>query len=138
MSAGDGNWTAVFSGSANCRAATTADSGVAGASLDGWNCHGVSGEAGARSRVSLQAPSSAHPARAMRRNLAGGMQCVLDRRRDHRPRLRTNLVENFADVLVQHAVPCRERREMITEAGYGRRFREAAYHLARSLAAARP
>jgi hypothetical protein len=29
----------------------------------------VSGEAGAKSRVSLQALSSAHPARAMRRNL---------------------------------------------------------------------
>src|SRR5260370_30541745 len=117
MSAGDANWTAVFSGSANCRAATAADAGVAGASLDGWNCHGVSGEAGARSRVSLQAPSSAHPARALRRNLAGGMQCAPDRRLDPRLRLRTNLVENFADVLVQHAVPSRERREVITRVG---------------------
>src|SRR6266481_4871307 len=100
MSAGEGNWTAVFSGIANRRAATAADAGIAGASLDGWNCHGVSGEAGARSRVSLQAPSSAHPARALRRNLADGMQCVPDRRLDYRLRLRTNLVKNFADVLV--------------------------------------
>src|SRR5258708_4321358 len=117
MSAGDGNWTAVFSGTANCRAATTADSGVAGASLDGWNCHGVSGEARAKSRVSLQAPSSPHPPSAMRRNLAGSMECISDRRRDPRLRLRTHLVENFADVLVQHAVPCRESREVIARAG---------------------
>ena len=100
-----------------------AGAGAAGASLDGSNCHGVSGEAGAKSRVSLQAPSNAHPARAMRRNLAGGMQCTSDRRRGHRLRLRTNLVENFADVLVQHAVPCRESREVITRAGEDRRFR---------------
>jgi hypothetical protein len=116
MSAGDGNWTAVFSGTANRRAATAAGAGAVGASLDGWNCHGVSDEAGAKSRVSLQAPSNAHPARALRRNLAGGMQCAPDRRLDHRLRLRTNLVENFADVLVQHTVPCRERREAITRA----------------------
>ena len=55
-----------------------AGAGAVGASLDGSNCHGVSGEAGARSLVSLQAPSSAHPARAMRRNLAGGMECISD------------------------------------------------------------
>src|SRR5271168_1084604 len=116
MSAGDGNWTAVFSGTVNRRAAA-AGAGAAGASLDGSNCHGVSGEAGARSRVSLQAPSSTNPARAMRRNLAGGMQCVPDRRRDHVLRLRTNLVENLANVTVQQAVPCRERCEVITRAG---------------------
>ena len=69
MSAGDGDWTAVFSGTANRLAATGAAAGGAGASLDGSNCHGVSGEAGAKSRVSLQAPSNAHPARALRRNL---------------------------------------------------------------------
>src|SRR6266436_6998319 len=117
MSAGDGNWTAVFSGTANRRAPTAADAGAPGASLDASNCHGVSGDAGARSRVSLQALSSAHPARAMRRNLAGSMECVSDRRRDHRPRLRTHLVENFVDVLVQHAVPGRESREVIARAG---------------------
>jgi hypothetical protein len=61
------------------------------ASLDGSNCHGVSGDVGAKSLVSLQAPSNAHPARAMRRNLAGGMQCISDRLRGHLPRLRTNL-----------------------------------------------
>src|SRR5438874_10447108 len=116
MSAGDGNWTAVFSGTVNRRAAA-AGAGVAGASLDGSNCHGVSGEAGARSRVSLQAPSSTKPPRAMRRNLAGSMECISDRRRNHRPRLRADLVENFADVLVQHAVPSHERREVITRAG---------------------
>src|SRR6516164_3296248 len=117
MSAGDGNWTSVFSGTANRLAATGAAAGGTGASLDGSNCHGVSGDAGAKSRVSLQAPSSAHPASALRRNLAGGMQCVPDRRRDHRLRLRTGLVENLADVLVQHAVPRGERREVITGAG---------------------
>src|SRR5262252_8103396 len=113
MSAGDGNWTAVFSGTANRLAATGPAAGVAGASLDGSNCHGVSGDAGAKSRVSLQAPSSAHPASALRRNLAGGMQCVPDRRRDHRLRSRTNVVENLADVLMQHAVPRGERDEVI-------------------------
>src|SRR6516225_10696345 len=117
MSAGDGNWTAVLSGTANRLAATGAAAGDAGASLDGSNCHGVSGEAGAKSRVSLQAPSSAHPASALRRNLAGRMQCIRDRPHDHRPRLRTNLVENIADVLPQHAVPCRERGEVITRTG---------------------
>src|SRR5215469_13166050 len=111
MSAGDGNWTAVFSGTVNRLAAAGAGAGGAGASLDGSNCHGVSGEAGAKSRVSLQAPSNAHPARTLRRNLAGGMQCIFERRRDHRLRVRTNLVENIADVLVKHAVPRGERHE---------------------------
>src|SRR5215472_8389321 len=117
MSAGDGNWTAVFSGTANRLAATEAGVGGAGASLEGSNCHGVSGEAGAKSRVSLQAASNAHPARALRRNLAGGMQWISDRRLDHRLPSRPNLLENFADVLVQHAVPRRERREVITGTG---------------------
>src|SRR5215831_5745318 len=111
MSAGDGNWTAVFSGTANRLAAAGAAAGAVGASLDGSNCHGVSGEAGARSRVSLQAPSNAHPAKPLRRNLAGGMQCISDWR-SRRLRLWTNLVENFADVFVQHAVPFRKRREV--------------------------
>src|SRR5271169_3191610 len=117
MSAGDGNWTAVFSGTANRRAPTAAGARAAGASLEGSNCHGVSGEAGAKSRVSLQAPSSAHPARAMRRNLAGGMQCISDRRRGQRLRLWANLVENLANVLVQQPVPCRESGEVIAGAG---------------------
>src|SRR5215469_11819898 len=117
MSAGEGNWTAVFSGTANRRAPGATGAGAPVASLDGSNCHAVSGDAGAKSRVSLQAPSSAHPASALRRNLAGGMQCIPDRPRDHRLRLRANLVENAADVLVQQAVPRGKRREVITEAG---------------------
>src|SRR6516165_7027671 len=137
MSAGDGNWTAVFSGTAN-RLAPEAGAGAPGASLGGSNCHGVSGEAGAKSRVSLQAPSSTNPAMAMPRNLAGGMQCILDRRLDHRLPSRPNLVENFADILVQHAVPRRDRRDVNTGTRLGRRFREGAYHLARSRAAAPP
>src|SRR5215471_13422341 len=71
MSAGDGNWTAVFSGTANRLASTAAGAGAAGASLGGSNCHGESGEAGAKSRVSLQAPSSTNPAKVTPRNLAG-------------------------------------------------------------------
>ena len=117
MSAGDGNWTAVFSGTANRLAADAADAGGAGTSLDASNCHGVSGDAGAKSRVSLQEPSNAHPANAMRWNLAGGMQCAPDRRRHRWLRLRTNLIENLANVLVQQAVPRRERREVIARAG---------------------
>ena len=62
MSAGDGNWTAVFSGTVNRRPPAVAGAEGVGASLDGSNCHGVSGEAGAKSRVSLQAPSSTNPA----------------------------------------------------------------------------
>src|SRR5215471_11297064 len=117
MSAGDGNWTVVFSGTANRLAAAGAGSGTPGASFDGSNCHGVSGDAGAKSRVSLQAPSNAHPARALRRNLAGGMQWISDRRLDYRLPPRPNLVENFANVPVQHAVPRGERCEVITGTG---------------------
>lgn len=117
MSAGDGNWTAVFSGTANRRAPTAAGGGLAGASLEGSNCQGVSGEAGAKSLVSLQALSNAHPAKALRRNLAGGMQRITNRRCDHRARLRADLVQNFADVPVQQPVPRRERGEVITRTG---------------------
>src|SRR5271169_1567021 len=117
MSAGDGNWTAVFSGTANRFAPTAVGAGAVGASLEGSNCHGVSGDAGAKSRVSLQAPSNAHPARALRRNLAGGMQCIFDRRGGQRLRLRANLVENLANVLVQQPGPCHERGEVIAGAG---------------------
>ena len=101
----------------NRLAATGAAAEAAGASLGGSNCHGVSGEAGAKSRVSLQAPSSTNPAKTMRRNLAGGMPWVPDRRRGRALRLRTNLVENFADSGVQEAAPCRESRELITRTG---------------------
>src|SRR5215472_1985954 len=117
MSAGAGSWTAVFSGTANRLAATGTGAGGADASLDGSNCHGVSGDAGAKSRVSLQAPSNAHPARAMLRNLAGGMQRILNRPTGRRVRLRANFVENVADILMQHAVPRRERREVVTGTG---------------------
>src|SRR6516162_6207147 len=113
MAAGDGSWTAVFSGTANRRGSMAAGTRAAGASSDGSNCHGVSGDAGARSLVSLHAPSNAHPAKALRRNLAAGMQCISDRRCDHRLLLRTDLIENLSDVLVQHAVPCRQSREVI-------------------------
>src|SRR5215469_13230907 len=117
MSAGDGNWTAVFSGTAKRRVPAAAGAGVAGASLDGSNCHGVSGDAGARSRVSLQAPSNAHPASAMPRYLPSGMQRILNRRRRRLVRSRANLVENVANVPMQHAVPRGERREVITGTG---------------------
>src|ERR1700751_2789549 len=113
MSAGDGNWTTGFSGTVN-RLAAAAGAGVVGASLDGSNCQGVSGDAGAKSLVSLQALSNMHPARAMPRNLAGRMQCVPARRRGPPLRLRTNLIKNFADVLVQQAAPRPERRVIIT------------------------
>jgi len=49
--------------------------------------------------------------------LAGGMRCLPDRRSGHQVRLRTNLVENFADVLVEQAMPRRERGEVITGTG---------------------
>ena len=49
--------------------------------------------------------------------LSGGMQCIPDRRNGNRLRLRANLVENAADILVEYAVPCLESREVITWAG---------------------
>src|SRR5215472_17703453 len=116
MSAGDGNWTAVFSGTVN-RLAPTAGAGAVGPSLDGSNCHGVSGAAGARSRVSSQAPSNAHPARALRRNLADGTHCVPDRQSGRRVRLRINLIENIADVPNSTQHPRRERWEVIIRFG---------------------
>ena len=66
---------------------------------------------------SSSASALAHPPRALHRNLAGGMQCISDRRRDQRLRLRANLVEDMAEVMVQHTVPCRESRELITRTG---------------------
>src|SRR5262249_47945925 len=138
MSAGDGSWTAVFSGTANRLAATGAAAGVAAASLDGSNCQGVSGDAGAKSRVSLQAPSSAHPANALRRNRAGGMQCPRARPGDRRLRLWPTLGENVANVLVRGAVPGGGRCQLTPGAGSGRRPGQPGCHLARSLAAARP
>ena len=117
MPEGDGAWTTVFGGTVNCRGATLADAGGGVASSDDWACQGVSGDAGARLLVSLQAPSSADPARAMSRSLANGMECIPERRRHCRWRFRTDFVENTANVLVQKAIPRREGREVITGAG---------------------
>src|SRR5262245_25853896 len=64
MSAGEGNRTAVFGGTVKRGGPTMAEGGAA-ISGDTWYCHGVVGVAGARSRVSLQALRSAHPARAI-------------------------------------------------------------------------
>src|SRR5215831_2051579 len=68
MSAGEGNCTAVLGGTVNRGGAAMAEAGVAVTSAGNWYCHGLVGVAGARSRVSLQALSSAHPARAIDRN----------------------------------------------------------------------
>src|SRR5215469_7285644 len=118
MPEGDGAWATPSGGTVNCRGAVVV--GVAGggpASSADWACQGVAGDAGARLLVSLQAPSSVHPARAMLRSLAEGMGCAPERRADCRPRLRTDFVENSANVLVQEAIPRREGRELIT--GHG-------------------
>src|SRR5262249_14707749 len=64
MSAGEGNCTAVFGGTVKRGGPTMAEGGAA-ISGDTWYFHGVVGVAGARSRVSLQALSSAHPAKAI-------------------------------------------------------------------------
>src|SRR5215470_14462640 len=117
MSEGDGGWTTVFGGTVNCRGAVVADVGCGVAWSDDWACQGVSGDAGARLLVSLQALRSVHIARAMRRSLAEGMECILKRRFDCRPRPRTDFVEYFANVLVQQAIPCRKGPEVITGAG---------------------
>jgi hypothetical protein len=53
------------------------------------------------------------------------MQCIRDRPGDRR--LRLNLVENFAKVLVRHAVPCRDGGEVIIGAGYVRGSGRAVY-----------
>src|SRR5262245_39544658 len=146
MSVGDGDWTAVFSGTVNCRTAPAAGAGGAGvsgaegtgASPDGWNCHGVSGDGGARSVVTLQAPSSKQPTSATHRTLAGCMDCAPDRRNRHRRLWWTDPVENVANVIVQQGVPRHAGREVITRAGQDRWFRWAAEHLPRALAAAHP
>src|SRR5215470_6565368 len=112
MSAGDGEWTAVFSGTVNCRAAPAAGAvggGVSGAdgtgaSVDGLNCHGVSGDGGARSVVTLQAASSAQPTSAIHRTLAGRMDCPADPRHHHRRLCWIDPVENVANVMVQERV----------------------------------
>src|SRR5262245_31092533 len=126
MSAGDGDWTPVFSGTANCRTTTGAGAGGIASSLDGSNCHGVSGDGGARSVVTLQAPIRTHPANAMHRDLAGSMEYPGDRRPPQRLLSWTDPVENVANVMVQQAVPRRAGREVITRTGQDRRFREAA------------
>ena len=75
MPEGEGAWAMVFCGAVDCLGATVPDAGGgagAGSSAD-CACQGVSGDAGARLLVSLQAPSSADPARAMSRSLANGM-----------------------------------------------------------------
>ena len=122
----EGDWAMVSGGTVNRRGTVVVDvaGGGAASSADG-GCQGVSGDAGAKLLVSLQAASSAHPARAMLRSLAEGMGCAPERRRDRRPRLRTDFVENSANVLVQDAIPGREGCEMVTGAGQGRWLRQA-------------
>ena len=118
MPEGEGDWATPSGGTVNRRGAVVVDvAGDGAASSADWACQGVSGDAGARLLVSLQAASSAQPARAMNRSLAGGMECAPERRRDRRPRLRTDFVENSANVLVQDAIPGREGREVVTGAG---------------------
>ena len=113
----EGDWATPSGGTVNCRGAVVVDvAGDGAASSADWACQGVSGDAGAKLLVSLQAASSAHPARAMLRSLAEGMGCAPERRRDRRWRVRTYFVENFANVAVQQAVPRREGREVITGA----------------------
>jgi hypothetical protein len=68
MSAGEGNCTTVLGGTVKLAGPAMAETGVAATSGGNWYCHGLVGVAGARSRVSLQALRSAHPARAIHRN----------------------------------------------------------------------
>jgi hypothetical protein len=107
-------------------------------SPDDWNCAGVSGALGARLLVSLQAQSRANPGAAKSRSLTGGTKRIPDRRGDRRLRLRTNRVDNFANVLVQHAPPRRQGHEPITRAGQDREFWQAICDLGGSLAVAHP
>src|SRR5215471_17855189 len=67
MSAAEGNCTAVFGGTVKRGGPAMAEGG-ARTSGDTWYCHGLVGVGGARSRVSLQALRSAHPARAIQQN----------------------------------------------------------------------
>ena len=118
MPEGEGDWATPSGGTVNCRGAAVMDvAGDGAASSVDWACQGVSGDAGAKLLVSLQAPSSVHPAGAMSRSLAESMECAPERRRDRRPRLRADFVENSANVFVQDAIPGREGREVVTGAG---------------------
>src|SRR5215467_9546968 len=64
MSAGEGNCTAVLGGTVKRGGPAMAEGGAATSGYN-WYCHGLVGVAGAKSRVSLQALRSAHPARAI-------------------------------------------------------------------------
>src|SRR5262249_44404034 len=64
MSAGEGNFTAVFGGTVKRGGPTMAEGGAA-ISGGTWDCQGGVGVAGGRARGSLQALGSAPPARAI-------------------------------------------------------------------------
>src|SRR6516162_2355234 len=110
MPEGEGDWATPSGGTVNCRGAVVVVGGDGAASSADWACQGVSGDAGAKLLVALQAPSSVHPARAMLRSLVECMGVAPGRQADGLRRLRTGFVENSANVLVQEAMPGREGR----------------------------
>src|SRR5215472_5219019 len=124
MSAGGGKSTAVFGGIVNLTCEPAAGAGVVIASSEDRNCAGVSGAPGARLLVSLQAQSSPNPAKAKIWSLTGGTKRVPDQRNDRRLRLNTNFVKNLANILVEHAAPRREGRDLIVQAGQSRGYRQ--------------
>src|SRR5215831_17134167 len=128
----------MFGGIENFAGATAAGTPVGVAPSNDGNGAGASGAAGARLLVLLQAQSRTKPAAVKSRMLTGRMKRVPELRGDRRLWLRTNLVENFANVLVQNAVPRREGRMAITRAGKDRRFWQTNCDLGRSLAVADP
>src|SRR5271166_5265968 len=137
MSAGGGSSTPVFGGMVNLPGAKAAGA-AAVASSDDRNCAGVSGAPGARLLVSLQAQSSPNPAAAKNWTLTGGTKRVLGRRNEHRLRRRTDLTEDFANVLVQRGAPRGVSRDAIIRAGQKRRFWQTIRDLCRTLAVAHP
>ena len=129
----------MFGGIENFTGAKAAGAGVAVAPSDDGNGAGESGAPGARLLVSLQAQSRTQPPAAKSWRLNGRMTRLPDRRGDHRLLwLGTSLVENFANVLVQNAVPRRQSRGAVTQAGQDWGVWQTICELGRSFAVVHP
>src|SRR5262245_9175661 len=101
MSVGEGNCTAVFGGTVKRGGPIMAEGGAA-TSGDTWYCHGLVGVAGARSRVSLQALRSTHPARAIQRNRERFPYCTVT---GHAMPVMCNSIATHRVLLIAKQVP---------------------------------
>src|SRR5271170_4995211 len=91
--------------------------------LEAGICQGVSGEAGARSCVSLQAAKTRHVAKARTTCSAGGKVELAGRGGGCRPCVRANLTKDGKDVLVQQTIPCLQSRHVVALWLHARKWR---------------